>query len=174
MKPRKPHAPAYVDPKGEFPFDVPTYLFHLFVVVARYRDARLDKALRPLGLNVSRHRAVSVIARMAPCTMSQLSDFSAVDRTTMTRTADQLVAAGLVERQGSETDRRQVLLALTVEGRRAYRASLKVIAEQNSASLAGVPEAMGRSAVRTLEKVLVSLVDDAALADRLLFRDSAP
>ncbi len=93
MNPKASQA-TYVDPKGEFPLDVTTYLFHLFIVTARHRDARLDKALKPLGLNVSRHRALSVIALLEPCAMSALAEFSAVDRTTMTRTVDQLVAAG--------------------------------------------------------------------------------
>jgi DNA-binding MarR family transcriptional regulator len=168
MKPRKPHAPAYVDPKGEFPFDVPTYLFHLFVVVARYRDARLDKALRPLGLNVSRHRAVSVIARMAPCTMSQLSDFSAVDRTTMTRTVDQLFANGLVERTTPASDRRQVLLTVTAAGRAVHQRALRAVYRVNRRTLEGIPEDDQRSLVRTKQVMLANLVADADLAKRLL------
>ncbi len=47
----RPRPAAYVDPQGEFPLDLTTYLFHLFVVIARHRDARLDEALEPLGLN---------------------------------------------------------------------------------------------------------------------------
>jgi DNA-binding MarR family transcriptional regulator len=171
MPAAKPNAPPYVDPKGEFPLDAATYLFHLFVVIGRHRDAALDKALGPIGLTVSRHRALSVIARMAPCTMSQLADFSAVDRTTMTRTVDQLVAAGLVDRLASAKDRRQVLLTPTQAGRRAYRASLKVIQAHNLASLAGVPDALRRVAVRAHERILLNIVDDPELAMRLLFRE---
>jgi DNA-binding MarR family transcriptional regulator len=160
----------FTDPKAEFPFDVATYLFHLFVVIARYRDASLDAALKPLGLNVSRHRSLGVIARMQPVGMSELADFSAVDRTTMTRTVDQLVAAGLVDRNSSTRDRRQVILTLTPQGRRTHRRSLEVIFEHNKASLAGVPDEMRRKAVRVHESILANLVPDPALAERLLFR----
>ena len=93
-----------VDPTGEFPFDLTTYLFHVFAVLGRYREAALDEAFRPLGLNVARHRALAVVARMQPCGMTELADFCAVDRTTMTRTVDQLFAGGLVERTTPASD----------------------------------------------------------------------
>src|SRR5580704_9354552 len=106
-------AATTVDPRGEFPFDLPTYLFHLFAALGRHREFVLDQAFRPLGLNVARHRALSVVVRMQPCGMSELADLCAVDRTTMTRTVDQLVAGGLVERTTPPADRRQVLLSAT-------------------------------------------------------------
>ena len=36
-----------MDPRGEFPLDVTSYVFHLFAVVARHRDARLEAVLKP-------------------------------------------------------------------------------------------------------------------------------
>jgi DNA-binding MarR family transcriptional regulator len=165
----KEPSPSYVDPKGEFPFDAPTYLFHLFVVIARYRDAALDAALKPLGLNVSRHRALSVIARMQPCAMSDLAQFSAVDRTTMTRTVDQLVRAGLVDRVTPAKDRRQVILSLTREGAQLYRRSLRLIFETNQKLLAGVPHPQRRAAIRVYEAIVANLVEDPGLADRRMY-----
>src|SRR5262245_47305383 len=113
--------------EGTSSVDPDEFIFHLFVVLTRHRDARQEKLLRPLGLNVSRHRALAVIAAFEPCTMGELSEFSCVDRTTMTRTVDQLVASGFVERATSASDRRNVLLALTSAGRKASREARKVI-----------------------------------------------
>ena len=169
MNPKASQA-TYVDPKGEFPLDVTTYLFHLFIVIARHRDARLDKALKPLGLNVSRHRALSVIALLEPCAMSALAEFSAVDRTTMTRTVDQLVAAGLVERRTPAADRRQVILTLTKSGRAAYRKALSVIRGHSEAALSGVPEPLQRKATHALEAIAVNIIADPVVAERLIFR----
>ncbi|MFI4974551.1 MAG: MarR family winged helix-turn-helix transcriptional regulator [Caulobacterales bacterium] len=163
---------AAVDPAGEFPLDVTTYLFHLFTVIAHHRDAALDRSLRPMGLSLARHRALSVIASMEPCGMTQLAEFSAVDRTTMTRTVDHLVAAGLVERTVPTRDRRQVLLTLTPSGREAIRGSLKVIYRTNRDMLEGIPEDLQRVAARVQEMILTNLVEDDALARRLLFRDT--
>src|SRR5262249_44026632 len=109
--------PSAIDPTGEFPFDVPTYLFHLFAVLSRHRAHRLDPELGPIGLNMALHRAMAVIGALQPCSMSKLAEMTAVDRTTMTRTVDSLVAADFVERTTPPNDRRQVLLSLTALGR---------------------------------------------------------
>jgi MarR family transcriptional regulator, lower aerobic nicotinate degradation pathway regulator len=159
------------DPAGEFPVDLTTYVFHLFAVVGRHRDARLEEALKPLGLNLSRHRAISVIQALEPCTMSEVADFSAVDRTTLTRTIDPLVAGGLVQRTTPPEDRRQVVLTLTEAGHDACRRSLRAIFRLNRELLAGVAEAEQRAVARALEAFVACLVADETLRARVLLRD---
>jgi DNA-binding MarR family transcriptional regulator len=72
----------------------------------------MDGALRTLGLNVSRYRVLGVLERFGASTMTELSNFTAMQRTTLTRIADQLVAAGWVARSGESRDRRHVVLDL--------------------------------------------------------------
>jgi DNA-binding MarR family transcriptional regulator len=156
-----------VDPEGEFPIDLTTYVFHLFTVVARHREARLEAALRPLDLNVSRHRALSSIDRLAPCTMRELAEFVAVDRTTLTRTVDQLSDAGLVERTTPREDRRQVVLTLTQAGKAACRRSLQAIYRVNRDLLEGMDEAEQRTLARALDRLVGRLAPDPALLQRL-------
>ena len=160
-----------LDPEGEFPLDLTTYTFHLFAVVARHRDARLEALLKPIGLNLARYRALSVVASLEPCTMSELADFSAVDRTTLTRTVDQLVEAGLVERATPREDRRQVLVTVTQAGRATYRKALQAIFRLNRGPLEGLAEADQRRLARSLVAFLASLVDEPAPLERLLLRD---
>jgi DNA-binding MarR family transcriptional regulator len=159
------------DPRGEFPLDLTTYIFHLLAVVGRHREAQLDKLLQTLGLSLSRHRALSVIATQQPLTMSELADFCAIDRTTMTRIVDQLVEAELVERATPREDRRQVLLSLTAKGAAACRESLKAIWRHNRHLLEGLDDDRQRGAARVLESFLARLVDDPALLERLLLRE---
>ena len=156
------------DPAGEFPFPVTPYLFHLFTVTTRLRDARLDKALKPLGLNVTRHRAVAVIALLEPCTMSELADLSAIDRTTMTRIVDQLVVRELASRATPSEDRRQVVLTLTAKGRAVYHRALKVIDEVNRVALEGLSDEVLRAAARLQQTVLSNLAPDPERARLLL------
>jgi DNA-binding MarR family transcriptional regulator len=163
-----PRPPTTVDPTGEFPFDLTTYLFHVFTVLGRHREAALDGAFRPLGLNVARHRALAVVARLQPCGMTELADFCAVDRTTMTRTVDQLFANGLVERTTPASDRRQVLLTVTAAGRAVHQRALRAVYRVNRRTLEGIPEDDQRSLVRTKQVMLANLVADADLAKRLL------
>src|SRR6202789_3200192 len=128
------------DPTGEFPLDLTTYLFHLFAVVGRHREARLEAELKPIGLNLARHRALSVVSTLEPCTMSELAEFTAVDRTTLTRTVDQLVDGGLVRRTTPREDRRQVVLTLTDAGKETCRRSLRAIFGVNRQILDGLAQ----------------------------------
>jgi DNA-binding MarR family transcriptional regulator len=158
------------DPRGEFPLDLTTYVFHLFAVVSRHREARLEALLKPLGLSLARHRALSVIVSLGRCTMSELADFCAVDRTTLTRTVDQLVESGLVERTTPAADRRQVVLSVTDAGHAACQSSLRVIFRLNRDLLAGLDEEAQRAVARGFERFLSALVPDPALLERLLLR----
>jgi DNA-binding MarR family transcriptional regulator len=160
--------PTTADPTGEFPFDVVTYLFHLFAVLGRHREAALEGAFRPLGLNVARYRALSVVARLEPLGMSELADFSAVDRTTMTRTVDQLVTAGFVLRETPPTDRRQVLLRVTPAGRGANQQALRAVYQINRRALDGFDEQSQRQFARLEQRMVANLVPDPALTRRLL------
>lgn len=148
--------------------DPTEFLFHLFIVLSRNRDAHLDRQLRPLGLNVSRHRAISVIANFEPCTMGELAEFSSVERTTMTRTVDQLVADGLVERVTPPTDRRQVLLSLTEAGHRAYLDARSIIVAVNRQIADGVAEEQRRAMIRAQRTMIANLIADEAAVDRIV------
>jgi DNA-binding MarR family transcriptional regulator len=160
-----------LDPTGEFPLDLTSYVFHLFAVVARHREVRLEAELKSIGLNLSRHRALGVILALEPCTMSELAEYSAVDRTTLTRTVDQLVDTGLVERTTPREDRRQVVLTLTDEGRRLCKRSLRAVFRVNRELLSGLGESDQRSFARALETFLGQLVDDPELLQRLTLRE---
>jgi DNA-binding MarR family transcriptional regulator len=163
-----------IDPTGEFPLDLTTYVFHLFTVVARHREARLEAALKPLGLNVSRHRALTSIERLEPCTMRELATFVAVDRTTLTRTVDQLTDADLVERTTPREDRRQVVLTLTAPGRAACRRALQAIYRVNRDLLADMADDEQRALARGLDALLGRLAPDPDLLRRLRLSDAHP
>ena len=160
-----------VDPEGEFPFHLATYAPHLAIIINRERDAKVEQLLRPLGLNVVRHRALSVIGSLESCTMSDLAAFSLADRTTMTRTVDLLVEAGMVVRTTPPTDRRQVILSLTPLGYATHGRSMKVVRDFNFACVEGIDEADLRAAVRTYAKLARNIIADPVRAERLLLRE---
>jgi DNA-binding MarR family transcriptional regulator len=177
MKPMtKPRLPANsIDSTGEFPLGPSEYFFYLLFLTARHRDLELDKVLAQTGLNVARWRTIAVIRRIENCTMSQLSRFAAVDRTTLTRSVDQLVAQGLVERWTPNRDRRLINLALSEAGLKVYDRAVQAMIASNAGSLEGVAEADLRIASRTLRSVLKNLAGDGRLAEDLLsFGRSGP
>ena len=145
------------DPTGEFPFDVIDYVPHLIAAIAQFRDSALDGALRRYGLNVGRYRVLGVLARFGVCTMTELANFTSIDRTTLTRIADHLVASGLAERGTEARDRRQVRLGMTAAGRKLYRKAVLVVLDLNGRLMAGVPEGEGRAAARVLREIVQAL-----------------
>jgi len=157
-----------VDPEGEFPFDVVDYVPHLIAAIHQFRDSALDRALRPLGLNVGRYRVLGVLTRFGLCTMTELALFTAIDRTTLTRIADQLVAGGFVDRRSHAQDRRQVRLELTASGVQVYRRALYQVFDLNSRLLDAVPDGQGRAAARVLQAIVRNLAPSQAACDSII------
>jgi MarR family transcriptional regulator for hemolysin len=158
---------------GEQPPDAPGYLLHLLAAISRYRDIALDHALQELGLSAARYRALNAIAAFKSCLMGELSDLIGVDRTTMTRTVDQLVEAGYVERFRTPADRRQVLLQATDLGLRLVERGAPIVAELNSRVLEGVSDAAQRTMIRAEQRMFANLaVNPRTIRRMLAFRGS--
>jgi MarR family transcriptional regulator, lower aerobic nicotinate degradation pathway regulator len=162
------------DPEGEFAYQVPIYLLNLLVAVGRVRDAGLEKALRPTGLGVTRYRTLAVIRRLQPCTMTELAIISATDRTSLTRTVDSLVTAGLAARHAGAEDRRKVELSITPAGLAALREAEAVVNASNAECLAGIPDETQRSMVRGLEAILGNMGTTAEQMERVIRPRQAP
>lgn len=82
-----------------------------------------------LGVTVALGNAVLAVPASGPITMNELSERTGLAQSTMTRTVDQLVEKGLVERRTSEEDRREVHVQLTAKGSEV-RQSLESSREQ--------------------------------------------
>jgi len=168
MAERRNSRPSSVDPAGEFPFGASDYVLHLLAAIHQFRDSALDARLKGLGLNVGRYRVLGVLNRFGACTMTELSHFTAVDRTTLTRIADQLVCNEQVERQTTAKDRRQVLLALTPPGLDAYHKALRLVFEFNRRILENIPEDAHRATARVLKQVVENLAPDDLARDSII------
>lgn len=156
------------DPTGEFGLDVPEYFFYLLFQAVRRRDAAFERAIAPLELTLFQWRAISTIRRFGACVMSELSAFTAVDRTTLTRSVDQLVRRGLIARDVPESDRRQVRLSLTPEGQTLYDQAVDQLLRFNRDALQGVDEARRREISRDLATIIRNLTPDDGLAEAIV------
>jgi DNA-binding MarR family transcriptional regulator len=156
------------DPQGEFPLDVPEYLFHLLSQASRRRDSVLDGELAPISLTAARIRTLAIIRRVEGCTMNTLAQLSTIDRTTLTREVDQLVALDLVTRSTPPHDRRQISLSLTPTGDKAYKQGIPILRAFNRKVLAGAEAEKLREVVRTLRIAVRNLVADPAKAEDVI------
>jgi DNA-binding MarR family transcriptional regulator len=144
------------------------YAGYLLQLAARFRESALDRQLAPLGLTAARCRVLGIVRRLSGCTMGELSFFSTIDRTTLTRIIDQLAAQGLVERSTPAGDRRKVTLALTAEGLGLHQRALATIAQVNRSVFAAVPETQLKEATRVLQAAVASVVTDPKERQMLL------
>jgi DNA-binding MarR family transcriptional regulator len=119
-------------------FKLDAHIFYLFTQIFGRRNRDLAEQLKPLRITVPKWRVLAVLFERPGITMNQLAELTTVDRTTLTRTLDQMVRDRLVARRGDELDRRSVLLDLTVKGQEAFRLVLPRVIEQNERAVAGL------------------------------------
>ncbi len=144
------------------------YLFYLLTQVANRRNRDFAPALKAIGLSLAEWRAMSVINRLDACLMSELSEFTTVDRTTLTRTVDQLVRRDLVSRHVSAQDRRQVVVALTAQGERCFAQAVDALKSYNLHVLNGLTDTDTRTLRALLQRVLKNIVQDPEHFEKVL------
>lgn len=163
------HTPPYApDPEGEFPLASVDFLMHLTSSMALMRESSLDQGLKPLGLSVSRYRVLGVLVRFGGSRMTDLANLTAMDRTSLTRIADHLVAGGMAARAASPKDRREVFLEITDLGRETHRAALGLVLDYNSKILNGISDAAQRRAAHTLRTMAANLAPNPAARDGII------
>lgn len=134
-----------------------TSLTDLLYRVEQRRRALLTEALLPRDLNLTQWIALCTLAKTASCTMTELALACAVDRTSLTRTIDNLVLRGLVIRSTPLRDRRTVLVEASPEGRRLAAEVLMEIQALESQWLRAFAGDEHDRLVADLEKLLAGL-----------------
>lgn len=148
--------------------EIPDYLFYLLFHATRQREIAFDAAFADTGINMNRLRTLSVIRRLDGCTMKDLARLTAIDRTTLTRSVDQLVEQGLVERSTPAGDRRKVQMCLSPAGEAFHTEALKVVAAFNRRALDGVSRKDQIKMLEILNQVIHNLSADRETARELV------
>lgn len=144
-------------------------LFHVLTQVDLRRDRVIQDIVRPYNLSVSQARAVLYLGlRPNGAAMTELADILVIDRTSLTRTMDKLVAAGLVERHEPEHDRRITQITLTPEGEGVRATLAELMADHSQRLLEGVPDEDIHRTGDVLAAILERLVGHKAGAQRLI------
>jgi DNA-binding MarR family transcriptional regulator len=144
-------------------FQLDSHVFYLFTQIFGRRNRDLAEKLKPFRITVPKWRVLAVLSERPGITMNRLAELTTVDRTTLTRTLDQMARGGLVERRGDARDRRSVRLHLTEQGQEAFRLVLPSVVEQNERALLGLSEAELAALRDTLHRMVRNLdpLDDS-------------
>ncbi|GGV35534.1 hypothetical protein GCM10010495_60740 [Kitasatospora herbaricolor] len=95
---------------------------------------------------------LSGLARTGPRSAADLGREIGLDRTTVTRRADRLEQAGLLERRPDPADGRATLLALTDDGRTVVAATRQRLTDAVQDSLTTWPQSDARTFARLLRR----------------------
>jgi DNA-binding MarR family transcriptional regulator len=171
MPARRPTAPTAEATAADSRRLLAEHAAYVVQLAAQLREQALDAALAPIGLTSNRLRVLSIVRRMKSATMGELAFLSGIDRTTLTRTVDQLTDAGLVARRDAPRDRRKVALALTPKGARLHRSAIPMAAEVNRTAFADISDERLRAAIKVLRDVIGELVTDRRDLETLMNLD---
>ncbi|AQZ70559.1 hypothetical protein BKM31_21870 [[Actinomadura] parvosata subsp. kistnae] len=97
---------------------------------------RLDRALRPLGINIRGFGVLLALPMYGPVSQRDLTAHIGIDKSTMVRIIDELEDAGLVSRRRAPQDRRAYSIVLTRRGEQVL-AEARQIAEHVGDQLFG-------------------------------------
>ncbi|MGF1482988.1 MAG: MarR family winged helix-turn-helix transcriptional regulator [Opitutales bacterium] len=84
--------------------------------LARHVSSMYDHALRPYGITSGQFVLLAVLKSEGPCSVKELAEHLAVERTVMSRNVRPLIDEGLIEMTQSSTDRRYRSVSLTEKG----------------------------------------------------------
>jgi DNA-binding MarR family transcriptional regulator len=118
--------------------------------------ARFDARLSELGITVAQFMVMLVIYSVEGMTPQNLSKYIDVDKGSITRIIDRLVAKGQVARRAIRGDRRVVGLELTKEGERLIKKLIKIADEEDNAWLSALSVSEMAEFRRLLGKLLVA------------------
>ncbi|EGH42987.1 MULTISPECIES: MarR family winged helix-turn-helix transcriptional regulator [Pseudomonas syringae group] len=136
------------------------------------KDRMLDKYLLPYDVTFAQFKVLIIIAQFSTDTPVELCRLLSLDSGSMTRMLDRLEQKGLVVRQRSATDRRQVRLALTEQGQALCDLLPQIGADAMNDTFAALDSDEVESLKRILTKVLVA-ADDHITLTRLSFNPKA-
>ncbi|WGM40685.1 MarR family transcriptional regulator [Caulobacter sp. NIBR1757] len=158
----------------DFMADLPEQLFYMVYQVHRRREIAIEQVLKDANLTMALWRALLTVHRMEPCTMNELARWTSLERTSLTRTLDQMEDQGLITRTTPPKDRRQVVVALTPAGHEAYQRGYSAVTAWNRAALDGLPTDQLAALKTALDHILTSAMDDKTLARDIVEFDFRP
>ncbi|WP_253798590.1 MarR family winged helix-turn-helix transcriptional regulator [Rhodovulum sp. P5] len=108
---------------------------------------------RAAGLTPVQIRVLQVVAETGKSTPKAIAARMGVSQATITTLIDRLVAKGLVERQRSDTDRRQTNILITPAGRQAIDRAPDPLHDRYVAAFEALPDWEQAMLVAALERV---------------------
>jgi len=122
-------------------------------IMGRY-NATLRDAFRRHGLTVPQVRALAVLSVADGVTINELSVYTVIEQSTLSRTLDTLEAQGFVRREAPEDDSRVRRCYLTDEGRAEFGRAWPAMHDAFEHMFEGIDDTEYSALIVTLQKML--------------------
>ena len=155
MTDQSPQKPAILPRLGEIGLtNYAPYLMNR--IMGRY-NASLRDEMSGLGLTTPKMRALAVLSVIDGPLIRELSVYSVVEQSTLSRALDQLAAEGLIRREADAADSRATRVFITDAGRAHFETLWPRMAEAHERMFRGIPADERRAFVATLQKMLTNI-----------------
>ncbi|TCL66588.1 DNA-binding MarR family transcriptional regulator [Hydrogenispora ethanolica] len=112
------------------------------------------------GISFAQCHAMVEIGRAGSISLNDLADILTLDKSTMSRTINNLVANDLVSREIDPGDRRYVAIQLTESGQKAFQTIERGMAEFFANVYQSIPESKREQVLDSLEILLAALAEN--------------
>ena len=119
--------------------------------------ARMDEALRPLGLSAPQYLCLELLSRAPGASTSDLAREAFVTRQTMSTLLRSLVDRGLAQRAAQASSGRALPVRLTPEGRDLLREASRVTVEVERVMISPLSESQLRAVQEALSVCIAAL-----------------
>lgn len=130
------------------------FLPYLLNRIANRLNSDLAEELRGVGMTLADWRVLAVLKVRDGRSISELSVYTVIEQSTLSRIIDRMVRAGLVVRRPGDRDARRVMIFLTPRGRAAFRKALRIAFRHYEHAVAGLDEAELTRLIATLHRIL--------------------
>ncbi len=137
------------------------HIFFLCTQVVYRRDRALNDALKPFSLLPTEWRTIGTLMQRGPLTMLELAQWTAYERTRLTRMLHGLETRELVERVDSADDGRSVVVRVAPKGEKLYRRAERAVNPLTQEIMAVCSDADIERVRRSLQAMRHKLIDMA-------------
>jgi DNA-binding MarR family transcriptional regulator len=130
------------------------YLRELIRILVRNLGILEKSEASCCGTTVSQCHAIVEIGRLNEISLNELAELLALDKSTMSRTINNLVESGLVVRELHSEDRRFVTIKLTDEGKGVFESIEGSMEQYYKSIFSSIPEEKREQVLESLQLVI--------------------
>jgi DNA-binding MarR family transcriptional regulator len=130
----------------------------------KFLQFRDRDAMTACGLSVAQCYAVDAIGMPGQLTLNELAETLYITPSTASRTVDDLVRKGLVERRQDPVDRRAIRLSLTPPGQALYEALRRHLIQRQMTILEQLDPGSRRSVLKAVQQLFEAIKDPSCCA----------